>query len=257
MRMIFSTVRFPQLPAFTVESLAITATGRPSMVPRPVTTPSAGSSGSCALARAPSSSSEPSSRSSRSRSRAKSFPCSAFFWWYFSAPPLRTRASSRSMRTSGVTGVSSLAIRSPSLSGEHGLPLLGEGLERLQAVLGLQAVLVHRVLVGERLVEIEVQAPVDGALRLADGDRRVPGHRLRHLHRHLAQPPRGGDPREEPHGERLGGAHAPASQDEVLGAGHADGTGEPHRAAGAGDDAQPDLGKAHLGPLDGDAQIAG
>ena len=36
----------------------------------------------------------PSSSSSRSRSRAKSLPCSAFFWWYFSAPPLRTRAES-------------------------------------------------------------------------------------------------------------------------------------------------------------------
>ena len=42
MRMIFSTVRAPQEPAFTVESLAISATGRPSMVAVPVTTPSAG-----------------------------------------------------------------------------------------------------------------------------------------------------------------------------------------------------------------------
>ena len=27
------------------------------------------------------------------RSRAKSLPCSAFFWWYFGAPPFSTRAS--------------------------------------------------------------------------------------------------------------------------------------------------------------------
>ena len=41
-RMIFSTVRAPQEPALTVESLAISATGRPSMVAVPVITPSAG-----------------------------------------------------------------------------------------------------------------------------------------------------------------------------------------------------------------------
>src|SRR5512137_1724419 len=176
MRMIFSTVRKPQLPALTVESLAITATGRPSMVPSPVTTPSAGSSGSWAFASAPSSMKEPSSRSSRSRSRAKSFPASAFFWWYFSDPPLRTRASSRSIRASGVTGVSSLDMESPSFSGEDRLALLGEGAERLHPVLGPQAVLVHAVLVGQGRVEIEVQPPVDGPLGLPDGDRGVAGH---------------------------------------------------------------------------------
>ena len=38
------------------------------------------------------------------RSRAKSFFCSAFFWWYFGAPPfwmsaiLRLRSSSEAMR---------------------------------------------------------------------------------------------------------------------------------------------------------------
>jgi hypothetical protein len=42
-RMIFSTVRAPHEPAFTVESFAISATGRPPMVAVPVTTPSAGS----------------------------------------------------------------------------------------------------------------------------------------------------------------------------------------------------------------------
>ena len=43
-RTIFSTVRAPHDPAFTVGSLAITHTGRPSMRPTPVTTPSAGRS---------------------------------------------------------------------------------------------------------------------------------------------------------------------------------------------------------------------
>ena len=41
-RMIFSTVRAPQEPALTVESLAIRQTGRPSTLAAPVTTPSAG-----------------------------------------------------------------------------------------------------------------------------------------------------------------------------------------------------------------------
>ena len=41
MRRIFSTVFGPQEPAFTVGSLAISATRRPSIVARPVTTPSA------------------------------------------------------------------------------------------------------------------------------------------------------------------------------------------------------------------------
>ena len=49
-RMIFSTVRAPQDPALTVESLAISATGRPPMVAVPVITPSAGRPGSSALA---------------------------------------------------------------------------------------------------------------------------------------------------------------------------------------------------------------
>ena len=94
MRTIFSTVRRPHEPAFTVESLAINATRRPPIFPSPVMTPSAGSSASVALARAPSSTKLPSSSNRRTRSRAKSFPCSAFFWWYLGAPPLSMRSSS-------------------------------------------------------------------------------------------------------------------------------------------------------------------
>ena len=55
MRRIFSTLRRPHEPAFTVESLAMSATIRPPIVPVPVTTPSAGSSGSRLLASAASS----------------------------------------------------------------------------------------------------------------------------------------------------------------------------------------------------------
>ena len=49
-RTIFSTVRAPHEPALTVGSLAMTIAGRPSTVPRPVTTPSAGRSGASELA---------------------------------------------------------------------------------------------------------------------------------------------------------------------------------------------------------------
>ena len=77
-RMIFSTVRAPQDPALTVESLAIRATGRPSIVAAPVTTPSAGRSPAVTLANTPSSTNEPSSTSRRTRSRANSLPFAAF-----------------------------------------------------------------------------------------------------------------------------------------------------------------------------------
>ena len=107
MRRIFSTVRLPHEPAFTVESFAMIATLLPSMRPSPVITPSAGNSGSIAFAQRPSSTNEPSSTSSRTRSRAKSFPASAFFAWYLAAPPLRIRsrsASSFSSNADVVTG---------------------------------------------------------------------------------------------------------------------------------------------------------
>ena len=51
--MIFSTVRAPQEPALTVESLAISATGRPSREAVPVITPSAGSPLASTVANAP------------------------------------------------------------------------------------------------------------------------------------------------------------------------------------------------------------
>jgi hypothetical protein len=93
-RMIFSTVRAPHEPALTVESLAMTQTGRPSTVAAPVTTPSAGRPSASALAYAPSSTKEPSSVSRRIRSRANSLPLPALAAWYFSAPPASMRARS-------------------------------------------------------------------------------------------------------------------------------------------------------------------
>ena len=80
-RMIFSTVRAPQEPALTVESLAIRQTGRPSMRACPVITPSAGRSPASALASRPSSTNESLSTSSRTRSRANSLPLAALASW--------------------------------------------------------------------------------------------------------------------------------------------------------------------------------
>src|SRR6516165_6273282 len=106
MRMIFSTVRAPQDPALTVESLAISATGLPSIVAVPVITPSAGSPSARTLAYRPSSVKLPSSVSSRIRSRAKSLPAFAADSWYFGAPPrsmpARTAARSECSATRGL-----------------------------------------------------------------------------------------------------------------------------------------------------------
>src|SRR6516165_5841682 len=105
-RMIFSTVRAPQEPALTVESLAISATVRPSMVAVPVITPSAGSPSARTLAYRPSSVKLSSSVSSAIRSRANSLPAFAAASWYLGAPPRstpsRTAARSECSATRGL-----------------------------------------------------------------------------------------------------------------------------------------------------------
>src|ERR1035441_543775 len=76
MRTIFSTVRGPQDPAFTVGAFAITAHVRPRITTLPVTTPSAASSGSSVAARSPSSTNAvPASNRREIRSRTVSL-----FW---------------------------------------------------------------------------------------------------------------------------------------------------------------------------------
>ncbi len=81
LRMIFSTVRAPQEPALTVESLAMSAIGRPSTVAVPVITPSAGSPSASTFAYMPSSTKESSSTRSATRSRANSFPRAVLAAW--------------------------------------------------------------------------------------------------------------------------------------------------------------------------------
>ncbi len=85
-RMIFSTVLAPHEPALTVESFAMTRTGRPCTVAVPHTTPSAGRVGS-GFAHSASSVNESTSARRRMRSRAWYFPAAAAAKWYFSAPP--------------------------------------------------------------------------------------------------------------------------------------------------------------------------
>src|SRR5215210_412596 len=100
-RRIFSTVFGPQDPALTAGSFAIRATGRPPMVPMPVTTPSAPSPSCSQLASRPSSESEPGSSSRATRSRTGSFCCSATFLRWRSGPP--SSAASRAALTSVTT----------------------------------------------------------------------------------------------------------------------------------------------------------
>src|SRR4051794_6921364 len=198
MRIIFSTVRAPQDPAFTVESLAMIATGRPCTRPMPVTTPSDGRSPAVALASRPSSmkSLPPSSQSSAIRSRQNSLPAAALLSWYFAVPPLRTlsaRESSSSLRDIDV-----------SLSSfENGRAFLGEGGQRLVAVLAGQHFFVadrlQRQSVGERQVDAAVDGTFGGAgrQRTGGGDfRGQPRRRSRELARwnHLGDQPEGQRP---------------------------------------------------------------
>src|SRR5512138_202726 len=116
-RTIFSTVRAPHDPAFTVGSLATTHTGRPSMRPTPVTTPSAGRSSARLLARSPSSTNEPASSSSERRSRTNSL-----FWARSFSPALaRLPASARRVSRASSSLVWGLGVGWPA-AGRSGPP---------------------------------------------------------------------------------------------------------------------------------------
>src|SRR3954451_364358 len=97
----FSTVLGPQEPALTAGSFAISATGRPAIVPMPVTTPSAPSPSCSQFASRPSSASDSGSSSRATRSRTGSFCCSATFFRCRSGPP--SIAASRAALTSLTT----------------------------------------------------------------------------------------------------------------------------------------------------------
>jgi hypothetical protein len=91
--MIFSTVFGPHEPAFTVGSLAMSATGRPPTLAMPVITPSAPKPSCSQFASSASSTNESASTSRATRSRTGSLPWSFDFSWWRSGPPPRARSS--------------------------------------------------------------------------------------------------------------------------------------------------------------------
>src|SRR3954471_5653057 len=93
MRKIFSTVLGPHEPAFTVGSLAISATRRPPTNAIPVTTPSAPSPSASQLASSASSANDSGSTSRATRSRTGILPCSGRRSRYLSGPPASARSS--------------------------------------------------------------------------------------------------------------------------------------------------------------------
>src|SRR4051794_5123598 len=149
MRMIFSTVLGPHEPALTVGSLAITETGRPPIVPLPVTTPSAPSPSSCQLASRPSSTNEPSSSSRATRSRTGSLPCSAAFARWRSGPPASARSTAVSTSLMGANLVPVDRARDQRVRAErpaeHALGVARGLQQRIEVDAGLDAHLVeHR-----------------------------------------------------------------------------------------------------------------
>ena len=102
MRRIFSTVRAPQLPAFTVESFAMRATVRPSILPEAGDDAVGGQLGVGGVGELPvldEGVRDPGGGAMRSR--ANSLPASVFFAWYFGAPPSRMPGAARA---EGVVG---------------------------------------------------------------------------------------------------------------------------------------------------------
>ena len=93
--MIFSTVFGPHEPALTVGSLAITATGRPSTSPMPVTTPSAPRPSWSQLASSASSANEPVVEQQREALAHRQLALLGAFSWWRSGPPASARASRR------------------------------------------------------------------------------------------------------------------------------------------------------------------
>src|SRR3954462_3301164 len=152
MRMIFSTVLGPHEPALTVGSLAITATGRPPIVPLPVTTPSAPRPSSCQLASRASSTNEPSSSSRATRSRTGSLPCSAAFARWRSGPPASARSTAVSTSLMWAEAISVLPVARAGdervrteRPAEHALGVARRLEQRVEVDAGLDAHLVqHR-----------------------------------------------------------------------------------------------------------------
>ena len=106
-------------------------------------------------------------------------------------------------------------------------------------------------------LEVDLEATVDGLLGGAQRVGRAADVAGEPGRRGGVDLGRGDDLVDEPDGERLGGAHDPAGEDEVLGLRRPDEAREALGAAGAGDDAEEDLGLAEPGVVGRDAEVAG
>src|SRR6185369_15492638 len=157
------------------------ATGRPCTRPIPVTTPSAGRSGTPALAKRPSSTKSlaPSSHRSAMRSRQNSLPAAAFASWYLGAPPfLILSASAFSSSLRDMRSLSSFVV---------GGPLLCERRQPFVAILAGEDLLVALRLQRQPLGQPQRQATVDGPLRRRGRQRRRRRDLARQCGRRLAQ----------------------------------------------------------------------
>ena len=219
------------------------ATGRPCTRPMPVTTPSAGRSPAVAFASRPSSTKSlpPSSHSSAMRSRRTA---------------CRRRRSSRGTWARRRASTLSASALNSSLrdmvwflsSSEGGRPLLGERGQPFVAVLAGQHLFVARRLQRQPLVQRQPDAAVDGALRRRAAPAAPPRRSRAPASRRRRQRLGPGPPRTRcPSASARAALTRAPGQDQLLGDGDAGQPRQALRPAGAGDDAQADLGQPQLG----------
>lgn len=131
-----------------------------------------------------------------------------------------------------------------------GLLLLRESLHADLLVLAAEQAVEHPPLVLDAVSQGQVLALIHRLLGRDDGDLRVPRDSLRRLQRALHERLVAREsPRREPPLRGVRAAEGLAGEDQLHGAGLAEGAREALAAAGAGDDAEPDLGLAEVGHL--------
>src|SRR5690606_8233945 len=236
MRMIFSTVRAPQDPAFTVESLAMTQTGRPLMRPIPVTTPSAGRPSARALANSPSSSSTSPSKRSSNRRRTNSLFCFSSFSWYFGAPPRLILAVCSSHFL--IVDSSMVPLLFPLFPPVDRFPFFFEGLQPLQAILGGNQRLIGFGLDHQTGGQIRLHPVIDGKFGLGQGQGGVFIDHRRHLQGGIQHLSLGHHVVDQTDSPRLGGIDPAGGENQFLRLGFADDPGQALRSPGSRYDSQ-------------------